>query len=129
MNAGCHSYPVVGFECRAIENCWPSTATIWFPSCIGAGVAVGPAVGIAEGVSDADVEAEVVVLAVVDAACDALLAAWLLLVDDDVQPAIDNEATITSAIKASDFLTIQAPLTEERIKRVQRRRHSLSVVV
>ena len=96
---------------------------------VGAGVAVGPAVGIAEGVSDADVEAEVVVLAVVDAACDALLAAWLLLVDDDVQPAIDNEATITSAIKANAFLTIQAPLTEERIKRVQRRRHSLSVVV
>jgi hypothetical protein len=57
----------------------------------------GVAEGVPDGAADADAAAEVVLLAVVDAACDALLAAWLLLVDD-VQPAIDNEATITITI-------------------------------
>jgi hypothetical protein len=46
-----------------------------------------------------------VVDAVLDAACDALLAVWLLLVDD-VQPAIDNEATITSTMIANNFFII-----------------------
>lgn len=58
---------------------------------VGAGVAEG--VGVA--VADADAEAEVVIVAVVDAACDVVLPAALLLLVDDVQPAIDNEATIT----------------------------------
>jgi hypothetical protein len=87
--------------------------------------------GVAEGVADADAEAEVVVAvaaAALDAACDALPAAWLLLVDD-VQPAIDNEATITSTMIANNFFIIQVPLTEERIKMVQRRRDNLSVSV
>jgi hypothetical protein len=65
---------------------------------------VGTAVDAALGVADADAEAEVdaVVDAVVDAACDVSPAAWLLLVDD-VQPAIDNEATVTSTIIANIF--------------------------
>jgi hypothetical protein len=59
---------------------------------VGVDVGVGVAEGVGVAVADADAEAEDD--AVVDAACDVLLAAWLLLVDD-VQPAIDNEATIT----------------------------------
>jgi hypothetical protein len=54
-------------------------------------------------------DAEVVVFVVVDAACDALLAAWLLLVDD-VQPAIDNEAIVTNTIIVNNFFSIQVPL-------------------
>jgi hypothetical protein len=104
---------------------------------VGVGVDVGVGVGaiegdgVAEGVDDADAEAEVVVAVVaaaLDAACGALLAAWLLLVDD-VQPATDNEAIITSTIIANNFFIIQVPLTEERIKIVQRRRDNLSVSV
>jgi len=79
---------------------------------------VGTLEGVAEGVADADVVAFVVVLADVavvdaalDAACDALLAAWLLLVDE-VQPAIDNEAIITSAMIATTFFTIQSRLLD-----------------
>jgi len=67
--------------------------------------------GVAEGVADADAEAEVVVAVVaaaLDAACDALPAAWLLLVDD-VQPAIDNEANTPSTIIANNFFSIQIP--------------------
>jgi hypothetical protein len=66
------------------------------------GAAVGTAVGAALGVADADAEAEV------DAACDVLPAAWLLLVDD-VQPAIDNEATTISAMTAINFCVIFSP--------------------
>jgi hypothetical protein len=69
--------------------------------------------GVAEGVDDADAEAEVVVAVVaaaLDAACGALLAAWLLLVDD-VQPATDNEAIITSTIIANNFFIIRVPLS------------------
>jgi hypothetical protein len=51
-----------------------------------------------------------VVDAALDAACDALLAAWLLLVDD-VQPAIDNEVTITSTTTAIRFGIIRFALT------------------
>jgi hypothetical protein len=65
---------------------------------------VGTAVDAALGVADADAEAEV------DAACDVLPAAWLLLVDD-VQPATDNEATITSTRIANNFFIIQATST------------------
>jgi hypothetical protein len=46
-----------------------------------------------------------VIDAALDAACDALLPVWLLLVDD-VQPAIDNEATATSTIIANSFFII-----------------------
>jgi len=46
-----------------------------------------------------------VVDAALDAACDALLAVWLLLVDN-VQPAIDNEATTTSTMIANTFFII-----------------------
>jgi len=66
------------------------------------GAAVGTAVGAALGVADADAEAEV------DAACDVLPAAWLLLVDD-VQPAIDYEATTISAMTAINFCVIFSP--------------------
>ena len=59
---------------------------------VGVDVGVGVAEGVGVAVADADAEAEVD--AVVDVACDVLPAAWLLLVED-VQPAIDNEATIT----------------------------------
>jgi hypothetical protein len=63
---------------------------------VGTTVAMDVAVGVAEGVgvavADADAEAEDD--AALDVAGDVLLAALLLLVDD-VQPAIDNEATIT----------------------------------
>ena len=81
---------------------------------LGVGVGVGTIEGdgVAEGVADADAEAEVVVAvaaAALDAACDALPAAWLLLVDD-VQPAIDNEATIISTTIANNFFIIQVPL-------------------
>ncbi len=86
---------------------------------VGVGVDVGVGVGAIEGdgdavgAGDADAEADVVVFPVVDAAldaaCGALLAAWLLLVDD-VQPAIDNEATITSTMIANNFFIIQVPL-------------------
>jgi hypothetical protein len=73
--------------------------------------------GVAEGVADADAEADVVVFPVVDAAldaaCGALLAAWLLLVDD-VQPATDNEAIITSTIIANNFFIIRVPLGEKK---------------
>jgi len=93
---------------------------------VGVGVDVGVGVGaiegdgVAEGVDDADAEAEVVVAVVaaaLDAACGALLAAWLLLVDD-VQPAIDNEATITSTMIANNFFIIQVPLDGKTIQRV-----------
>jgi hypothetical protein len=67
---------------------------------------VGTAVDAALGVADADAEAEV------DAACDVLPAAWLLLVDD-VQPATDNEATITSTMIDNNFFIIQSPLDEK----------------
>jgi hypothetical protein len=50
-----------------------------------------------------------VVVAVLDADCAVLLTVLLLLVDD-VQPAIDNEATITSTMIANNFLIIQVPL-------------------
>ncbi|MGD0172167.1 MAG: hypothetical protein ABSB81_08610 [Halobacteriota archaeon] len=64
------------------------------------------------------------VLAVVDAAldaeCDELLAVWLLLVDD-VQPAIDNEATITNTMIANNFFIICVAK--------KRRRDTISVVV
>jgi hypothetical protein len=63
---------------------------------------VGTAVDAALGVADADAEAEV------DAACDVLPAAWLLLVDD-VQPATDNKATITSTMSAINFCVIFHP--------------------
>jgi hypothetical protein len=71
---------------------------------VGVGTIEGDGVGdgVLDGVADADVEADVVLFAVVDAACDVLPAAWLLLVDD-VQPAIDNEATI-SIIKISAII-------------------------
>jgi len=46
-----------------------------------------------------------VIDAALDAACDALLPVWLLLVDD-VQPAIDNEATTKSTIIANSFFII-----------------------
>jgi hypothetical protein len=46
-----------------------------------------------------------------------LPAAWLLLVDD-VQPAIDNEATITSTMIANNFFIIQVPLDGKTIQRV-----------
>jgi hypothetical protein len=58
------------------------------------GIAVGVPVGVPVGVADTD---------------GVLLAAWLLLVDD-VHPAIDNEATITSTMIANNFFSIQAPL-------------------
>jgi hypothetical protein len=65
---------------------------------------------------DGVAEAEVVVFAVVDAACDALPAAWLLLVGD-VQPAIDNDATITSTMIANNFFIILSPpLTNQKRK-------------
>ena len=54
------------------------------------------------GVADADAEEDDAAL---DVACDVLLAVWLLLVDD-VQPAIDNEATITSTMIANNFFII-----------------------
>jgi hypothetical protein len=75
---------------------------------VGIGVADGVFDGVFDGVTDADAEAEVVAFAVVDAACGVLLAAWLLLVDD-VQPAIDNEATITSTIIATISLSYKLP--------------------
>jgi hypothetical protein len=53
-----------------------------------------------------------IAFAVVDAACDVLPAAWLLLVDD-VQPAIDNEATITSTMITNNFFIIQTPIDEK----------------
>ncbi|MGZ4846947.1 MAG: hypothetical protein ACXV3E_04075 [Halobacteriota archaeon] len=63
--------------------------------------------------ADADAEAEVVVFAVVvarlDAVCDALLAVWLLLVED-VQPAIANDAAITTTMKLTTFLSCTSPL-------------------
>ena len=59
---------------------------------VGVDVAVGVAEGVGVVVADADAEAEDD--AALDVAGDVLLAAWLLLVDD-VQPAIDNEVTIT----------------------------------
>ena len=89
---------------------------------VGVGVGVGVSVGtiegdgVAEGVADTDAEAEVVVAVVaaaLDAACDALPAAWLLLVDD-VQPATDNEAIITSTIIANNFFIIRVPLGEKK---------------
>ena len=58
-----------------------------------------------------------VVVAVLDADCAVLLAVLLLLVDD-VQPAIDNEATMTSTMIANNFIIMQVPLD------VQRRNHS-----
>ncbi len=70
----------------------------------GVGVGVDVGVGLitdteADGVADAGDVAFVVVFAVVVAepagSGDALLAAWLLFVDD-VQPAIDNEATTSN---------------------------------
>jgi 1,4-dihydroxy-2-naphthoate octaprenyltransferase len=57
---------------------------------------------------------------VVDAVCDALLDVWLLLVDD-VQPAIDNEATITSIMIANNFFIIYLDK--------KRRRDTISVIV
>lgn len=75
------------------------------------GAAVGTAVGAALGVADADAETEVD--AVVDTACDVLPAAWLLLVDD-VQPAIDNEATITSTTIADNFFYHPKSLLTEK---------------
>jgi hypothetical protein len=57
---------------------------------------------------------------VVDAVCDALLDVWLLLVDD-VQPAIDNEATITSIMIANNFFIICLAK--------KRRRDTISVIV
>ena len=67
---------------------------------VGVDVGVGVAEGVGVAVADADAEAEVD--AVVDTACDVSPAAWLLLVDD-VQPAIDNEATVKSTIIANIF--------------------------
>jgi hypothetical protein len=57
---------------------------------------------------------------VVDAVFDALLDVWLLLVDD-VQPAIDNEATITSIMIANNFFIICLAK--------KRRRDTISVIV
>ncbi len=76
------------------------------PSGWGVDVGVGDSVG--EGVADADAEAEGdpalgATCDALPAACDALPAAWLLLVDD-VQPAIDNEAITTSAMMINNFL-------------------------
>jgi hypothetical protein len=92
----------------------------WLHCGFGTGVGVG--VGMIEGVGVADADAVVfvvvvavvvVVVAALDAACDGLLAAWLLLVDD-VQPAIDNEVTITSTMITNNFFfTSIAPLTEK----------------
>ena len=68
--------------------------------------------------TDADAEAEVVIfaVAVVDAACDVLPAAWLLLVDD-VHPAIDNEATITSTVITNNFFIIYVPPMKNESKK------------
>jgi len=62
-------------------------------------VGVGVTDGVGVGVADADVETEG------DAAPAALGDAWLLL-SDDKQPVIDNEATITSTIIANNFFSI-----------------------
>jgi|GEM_PF-3671471 hypothetical protein len=62
---------------------------------VGVGVVDGATVGVPVGdaVGDVDADAEAEDDAALDVAGDVLLVAWLLLVDD-VQPAIDNEATI-----------------------------------
>jgi hypothetical protein len=54
-----------------------------------------------------------VVVAVLDADCAVLLTVLLLLVDD-VQPAIDNEATMTSTMIANNFFIMQVPLDVQR---------------
>jgi hypothetical protein len=48
----------------------------------------------------------------------ALGAAWLLLIDD-TQPAIDNEATIASTIAANNFFIIQVP--DEKINQKRKK--------
>jgi hypothetical protein len=79
---------------------------------------VGTIEGVDVGFADADAASFVVVVAVVavcvalDAVCDALLAAWLLLLDD-VQPAIDKDATITSTRIATNFFITQVPPNEK----------------
>ncbi len=89
---------------------------------------VGTVEGVVKGVADADAVAFVVVFAVVvaelDAACGALLAAWLLLVDD-VQPAIDNEAITTSAMIATTFFTIQGRLLDVLLLKYKTRKTQL----
>jgi hypothetical protein len=87
----------------------PVSVRVGVPPAGVEGVTDGVTEGVGVRVADADAEAEAVAFAVVDAACDALPAAWLLLVDD-VQPAIDNVATITSTIIANSFLIVQLPL-------------------
>lgn len=86
------------------------------PVMLNTRVAEGVAVGVAEGMADADAEAEVAVFAVVvarlGAVWDALLAVRLLLVDD-VQPAIANDATITSTMTANNFFIIYIALDEK----------------
>ena len=67
----------------------------------GCGVDVGVGDGVGDGVADADAEAEGD--PALGTTCDALPAAWLLLVDD-VQPAIDNEAITTSTMMTNNFL-------------------------
>ncbi|MGZ4849232.1 MAG: hypothetical protein ACXV2D_07070 [Halobacteriota archaeon] len=66
--------------------------------------------------ADADAEAEVVVFAVavarLDAVCDALLAVWLLLVED-VQPAIANDAAITTTMTANNFFIMYIAATKK----------------
>ena len=85
--------------CPRTTNVGPDTET-----CVGSapGEEVGVNVGDGGGecVADADAEAEG------DAA---LGAAWLLL-SDDKQPAIDNEATIISTILTNNFFIIKVPL-------------------
>jgi len=90
LNVGSQAYPVVWFECSVMENCWPGATTICFP--------VGVGVVDAGGVP---------------------VAVWLLLVDD-VQPAIDNEATINNMITTHSFFIIRVPLS--RTMNLTRRR-------
>jgi hypothetical protein len=74
---------------------------------VGVGVVVG-VTGVADGVTVGAAVAVALAVCVAFVVVVALPAAWLLLVDD-VQPAIDNETTITSTIIANSFLIIQSP--------------------
>jgi hypothetical protein len=51
-NVGCHSYPVVGFPCSAIGNCWPCATTICCPDGVGVTVGVCDGDGVIDGVDD-----------------------------------------------------------------------------
>jgi hypothetical protein len=80
---------------------------------VAVGCAVGCAVGSAVGVADADAETEG------DTPPAALGDAWLVL-SDDKQPVIDNEATVTSTITANNFFSIHVSPLDEKMNRTRK---------